>query len=508
MVIPVQNFLIHFDNVTLRVDGRDRFKDIQWTIRPGEQWAVIGPNGSGKSTLLRALLGQTPVSDGEIRYQLRGSDEEPAWDYPDGAIGYVSQDEHRALLQSVLAYHQARWTPVDDTPPLRVRDVISQRQYDLDERQRGIHELLGITHLLDRGLETLSNGEMRKTLIARALASSPKIVLLDAPYAGLDTGARKHLKILLGQLMHEGLSIIMSVQRPEELPRAVTHLMCMENNRIVVQGPRRAIMKTPAFQQWKQPPTCCADFSHATALFDAKRAANSSNTPLVEIKNASVAYDEAQILSNVSWEIRPGEKWVLRGPNGSGKSTLASLILGDNPQAYSNHVRVFGFLRGHGESLWEIKERLGWISPELHYQCGHMATCREIVCSGLYDTMGVYQDGSAREARQVQRWMRALDIHRWRDEYFGALSDGQQRLVLMARALVKEPPLLILDEPCQGLDITHRQIMLALLDALARQPATAIIYITHHTSEIPGSFTHELYLNAGRVLRQKRRTLA
>ena len=500
MKCPPNIPLIHFDGVTLRVDGRDRFRGIQWAVRPGEQWAVLGPNGSGKSTLLQAVLGRVPVSRGEIVYRLDDRNETPDWGFPEDAIGYVSQEEHRTLIRSVIAFHQARWSGTTDHPPLRVRDVILQGKHAIHKRQRAIHALLGLDPLMERGIETLSNGEMRKTLIARALARRPKVLILDAPYAGLDTVARKYLKNLLGQLMRDGLTVLMTVQRPEEIPTSITHLLCMEKRRIVGQGPRKHVLADPMFKAWMTPSSAKAN---STAMLPPFKPCHvlPSPIPLVEMKKVTVTYHKDPILSNVNWKMLPGEKWVLRGPNGSGKSTLASLILGDNPQAYSNYVRVFGFLRGHGESLWEIKERIGWIAPELHYHYDFTATCREVVASGLYDTMGVYQDGSAREARQVRRWMHALSLQRWRNELFGALSDGEQRMVLMARALVKEPALLILDEPCQGLDMMHRHTMLALLDALARQPQTTILYITHHLNEIPAAFTHELYLHGGRIIR-------
>lgn len=498
-------YLIRFDAVTLRVAGEDRFRNVQWTIRPGEQWAIIGPTGSGKSTLLQAVLGRVPVSEGEIMYALDGGAGEPSWDFPEGAIGYVSQDEHRAMVRSVLAFHQARWSSFDDKPALLTQDVITGGAHALRGRSlREIIRTLHLEHLLKRGLETLSNGEMRKTLLARALASKPRVLALDAPYTGLDTASRRNLRLLLDDLMRGGIGVLMTVQRPEEIPRGITHLLCVERDRIVACGPRGTVVRGEAFKRWKTPPRCASDFSKITALFG-KRSRTTHDGPLVEIRNACVAYDGVSILSGVDWTVLPGEKWVLRGPNGSGKSTLASLILGDNPQAYSNHVRVFGHLRGSGESLWEIKEQIGWIAPELHYHYDAEATCREVVCSGLYDTIGVYQDGSAREARQVGRWMRALHIGRLADAPFGGVSDGEQRLVLMARALVKEPPLLILDEPCQGLDLAHRNTMLELLECVGRQPATAIIYVTHHASEIPAAFTHEIRLNEGRVVRRGKR---
>jgi len=407
-------------------------------------------------------------------------------------------------MRSVLAFHQARWTSLDGIPPLLVRDVVAGRKRGPIRRHvRAVLRTLGIDHLLTRGLETLSNGEVRKTLLARALATEPRVLVLDDPYAGLDAASRRNLRHLLEDVMRRGICVVMSAQRPEELPRTVTHVACVERNRLVIAGPKKIAMASDSYQRWLAPPRCALHVARVAGMGGEQedRAA-----PLVDIRNARVTYDGISILRDVSWQVRPGEKWVLRGPKGSGKSTLASLILGDNPQAYANHVRVFGWLRGHGESVWEIKERIGWISPELHYHYDEQATCREVVCSGLYDTIGIYQEGSEAEARRVRRWMRMLRIMPLAEELFGAVSEGRQRFVLMARALVKEPTLLILDEPCQGLDLAHRNAMLELLDCLARQSSIAIIYITHHAGEIPASFEHELCLNDGRVTRCRRRS--
>jgi molybdate transport system ATP-binding protein len=498
---PHEDFLVQFENTTLRIAGEDQFKNTSWTIRPGEQWAVLGSDDSGKSALLRAILGRESVSSGEITYGFDGTQSEPSLDFPDSAIGYASQEEHRALARSVLAFHQARWTSFGEGPALSARDVIFGENPDTTAKSFDtLLETLNVKHLLNRGLETLSNGEMRKVLIARELAKNPRLLILDAPYSGLDTTSRKNLKSLLSAFMRDGLTVVMTAQRPDELPSSITHAIFVEKNRVTAQGRKRYVAKeAKTLLQPSKPSTL--DFPRiATAKWSG--AAQPNSGPLVEIKNARVIYDGVSILKGVDWTIQPGEKWALRGPNGSGKSTLASLILGDNPQAYSNHVRVFGHLRGTGESLWEIKEHIGWISPELHYHYDLAATCREVVCSGLHDTIGVYSDGSVLEERQTRRWMRALQVARHANDFFGGLPEGAQRLVLMARALVKEPSLLILDEPCQGLDQEQREVMLALLDALGRQPAVAIIYITHHPDEIPKAFTHEISLKNGEVIRR------
>jgi molybdate transport system ATP-binding protein len=197
--------------------------------------------------------------------------------------------------------------------------------------------------------------------------------------------------------------------------------------------------------------------------------------------------------------MRQGEHWAIRGPNGAGKSTLLSLILADNPQAYANDVTIFGRPRGTGESIWEIKHQIGWVSPEIHMYYSSQIDCRTVVCSGFHDSMGLYQNVTAEQSQTAARWMRILGIDGLADQLFHDVSIGEQRMILLARALVKQPRLLILDEPCQGLDGYHRARIIHVLDALCRQTPVSLLYVTHHRDELPESITHVLLLEKGRM---------
>lgn len=498
--------LVLFDAVTLRVGGEDVFPDTTWSIGRDEQWAVIGPNGCGKSTLLRAISGEIPVSRGEIKYRFAGNAVR-AFDIvpPSGAIGYVSTEQHRALVTQAIEYHQARWSHADGKPPTQVSEILWGERCETRSRaDQRLLKRLDIRHLVTRGIQTLSNGEMRKVLIARALIRRPKLLVLDDPFAGLDHGTRKRLMSLLCALMDGGCRIVIATPRFEEIPSRVTHLLLVLNQRVVLQAPKRRVLKDPAVTQMKDPPL--KPIARPALVWRVlSRGSRNVGPVLVEMHNVNVVYDDAAILRNVSWIIRRGEAWVLRGPNGAGKTTLLSLILGDNPQVYANDVRLFGIQRGSGESLWEIRKHIGWFAPELQFHyCGD-ATCFEVVASGLYDTVGLYHENSPRERRAVRQWMNNMGAWALADEPFGGLPDHLQRMVLLARALVKEPPLLILDEPCQGLDTAHRHTVLNILDRIARRPESTIVYVTHHADEIPSSFTHELLMLKGKVTHAGRR---
>ncbi len=213
------------------------------------------------------------------------------------------------------------------------------------------------------------------------------------------------------------------------------------------------------------------------------------------MRDVTVKYGAVTILRNINWTIRAGESWALLGPNGSGKTTLLSLILSDRPQAYANDITVFGRKIGDGESVWELKKRIGWVSPELHVHFQDSFTCLETVESGFRDTIGLYQKVPPAQRREAARWLKRFGLGAFAHASLFELSAGLQRTVLLARALVKRPALLILDEPCQGLDEAHRSLFLRMLDSLIRTGKETAIYVTHQEQEIPSSIRRVLRLS-------------
>jgi molybdate transport system ATP-binding protein len=198
--------------------------------------------------------------------------------------------------------------------------------------------------------------------------------------------------------------------------------------------------------------------------------------------------------------MRQGEHWAIRGPNGAGKSTLLSLILADNPQGYANELKIFGRPRGSGESIWEIKQQIGWVAPEIHMYYPSQAACQTIVCSGFFDSVGLFHNMTPAQMQIAAKWMQALGIEALAERSFQEVSIGEQRLVLLARALVKQPRLLILDEPCQGLDGANRSRIIQLLDSLCQQTPVSLLYVTHHLDELPRAIKHVMHLENGRML--------
>jgi molybdate transport system ATP-binding protein len=222
---------------------------------------------------------------------------------------------------------------------------------------------------------------------------------------------------------------------------------------------------------------------------------------IIAMHGVSITYQGVPVLKGIDWTVHQGERWALLGPNGAGKTTLLSLILADNPQAYTNDMRLFGQPRGSGESIWQIKRRIGWVSPELQVFYDRSLTVREVVSSGFFDSVGLYRRCNPEQAAIVSDWMEALDLTYLAERPIHTLSTGQQRLALLARALVKTPPLLVLDEPCQGLDSEHRFQIIDLVDRLCRVAPVTLIYVSHYADEIPAAITHQILLNNGEIQR-------
>ena len=215
--------------------------------------------------------------------------------------------------------------------------------------------------------------------------------------------------------------------------------------------------------------------------------------------DVTIRNDGKEVLENLNWEVKAGEHWSVSGPNGSGKSTLLSLVTGDNPQAYANEIYLFDKRRGTGESIWDIKQKIGFVSPELHLYFDRTSTAFQAVASGFFDTIGLFRLVSGRQEATVLEWMNWLGLGLLRNQLLSRLSLGQQRLILLARALVKQPPVLILDEPCQGLDENQTIYFTGLIDAICQVGPTTLVYISHYESEWPRCIDHVLRLPPGRV---------
>jgi molybdate transport system ATP-binding protein len=478
---PAAGDLITLDTVTLRLREQRILAGTSWSIRRGEHWAVIGPNGAGKTTLVRALRGEVPVVQGNI--------------FPADPrllrerVACVSFENHRRLIEQEGRQDEARCFSGDADGATTVRQLLENSLRSLAQAGRELIEGLGVGRLLDRGIRTLSNGEIRRVLIARVLLAAPEVLVLDEPFDGLDLAARESLAVMIGTLMNSAGTVVLVTHRLSQIPAQVTHVMGIRAGQVLFQGLRAETLTPENIARLYggrplEPSPAPVPEPCAPSLCE----------PLVEFRNVTVSYGGKPVLKNLNWSMRAGEHWALCGPNGSGKTTVVNLIAGENPQVYASDIRLFGCRRGSGDSIQDIRRRLGFMSCEFHLRHTRHLSAFEVVLSGFFDSVGLYRTADAHQAERGRSLMEALGIGNLAGRVFPHLSFGEQRMVLLARAVVKLPELLVLDEPCQGLDRVNRRRVIEMVDRICRLSSTHIIYVTHHPDEIPACITHRLAL--------------
>ncbi|QIA08414.1 ABC transporter ATP-binding protein [Draconibacterium halophilum] len=214
---------------------------------------------------------------------------------------------------------------------------------------------------------------------------------------------------------------------------------------------------------------------------------------MIKLRNVSVKYHERQILNKINWTIRAGEFWQLKGPNGSGKTTILTMINGDNPKAFGQNIELFGRRKGTGESIWEIKREMGYFTPSMMELFKRRHTAEEMVISGFHDSIGLYHKASEIQKHVANEWLKVLGLEAKSNYAFVDLSQVNRRMVLIARAMIKHPPLLILDEPSTGLDDQSAALLSALINKIADESQTAILYVSHRTEpDLKPQFVFEL----------------
>lgn len=317
------------------------------------------------------------------------------------------------------------------------------------------------------------------------------MLLLDNPLAGLDVQTRLEFNDLMTEISQSGITIIMATS-PHEIPDAITNIAILDQQKI-----KKTVLKEAFEPEMFKSETVPIDL-HELKLLGQKP--DASFTTIISMENVNIRYGEKQILSNINWKVMPGERWALLGPNGAGKSTLLSLINGDNPQAYANRIVLFDRKRGSGESIWDIKEKIGFVSPELHQYFPTESSCLQVIESGFYDTLGLFRPSNSEKITIALRWMKLLQIETNAGKLFKNVNASTQRLVLLARALVKNRPLLIFDEPCQGLDDRQQQNFKYLLEMICQNSHATLIYVTHYPHEIPNVIDQVLRLEKGEMV--------
>ena len=470
---------LHISQGTFRLSDTRTLTIADLTIRAGESWAFVGTNGSGKSALARALAGELNLLKGE--YQ---SDFTRLTRLSFEQLQKLVSDEWQRNNTDLLS-------PGEDDTGRTTAEIIQDEVKDPARCQR-LAEQFGITPLLNRRFKYLSTGETRKTLLCQALMSEPELLILDEPFDGLDVQSRAQLASLLASLNQQGYTLVLVLNRFDEIPDFIQHAGVLADCNLTETGEKTALLKQALIAQ----------LAHSEQLdgitlpepdAPSARHALDPHQPRIVLRDGVVSYDDRAILNHLNWTVNPGEHWQIVGPNGAGKSTLLSLITGDHPQGYSNDLTLFGRRRGSGETIWDIKKHIGYVSSSLHLDYRVSTTVRNVILSGYFDSIGIYQAVSDKQHKLAQQWLDILGMdNRVADAPFHSLSWGQQRLALIVRALVKHPTLLILDEPLQGLDPLNRQLIRRFVDVLISEGETQLLFVSHHAEDAPACITHRL----------------
>ncbi len=448
-------------------------------LHSGESWAFVGANGSGKSALARALDNDLIPLSGSVK-----SDFSP--------IVRISFEQlQKLVIEEWKRNNTDMLSPDEDDTGSTTAEIIQNGITDEAHcRQLATH--FGIAHLLSRRFKYLSTGETRKTLLCQALMAEPELLILDEPFDGLDVASRSQLADMLKVLSEKGLTLVIILNRFDEIPEFIQNIGVLAECTLTRTGPRQEVLAEAAVAQLAH-----SENLKNTTIPDMddpqQQIILPEEQPLITLCNGIVHYNDRPILHALTWEVMPHQHWQIVGPNGAGKSTLLSLITGDHPQGYSNDLTLFGRRRGSGETIWDIKRNIGYVSSSLHLDYRVSTSVRTVILSGFFDSIGVYQAISERQKYLTNQWLSLLGLNSAQaDAPFQSLSWGQQRLVLIARAMVKHPPLLILDEPLQGLDPLNRQLVRRWIDILIGDGTTQLLFVSHHAEDAPQCITHRL----------------
>lgn len=462
--------LIKLESDTLRFTGVTVANPHHVALHRGVT-VLFGPNGSGKSTLARII--------------------EQGWNFmtnritsPSGlkpTVKAVEFSDIHTLSGAKAEYYQQRHeaTMNDEVPTVaeafgdRIR---SPRWQELCERLR-------LSGAMEKRLNFLSSGELRKLLLVNTLLDHPDLLVLDNPYIGLDAPSRRLLDSAIADIAAEGTAVMLLVGNPGEIPDCTGEIITMSALEITGQytwdGNAAPLM---ALLDDATPPP-------SPELPRRKEARRRCHVAL-DMKNVDVTYGTVPVIRNLSWTVADGEQWALAGPNGSGKSVLLSLVYADNPQAYRNDITLFDRRRGTGESIWDIKDRIGYVSPEMHLYFRSAGSVEQVVAQGVRSATGSFGAIAPEILSEARGWLGALGIEHLAGRRYATLSAGEQRLVLLARTFIKHADLLILDEPLHGLDAARKERVRDIIGRITRDEGSTLIYVTHFIGELPASITH------------------
>lgn len=523
---------IELINVLGRLPQPRMSEPVNFNLEVGEHIAIVGPNGGGKSSLVDLITGKNLLSQGVLKYDF-GPGTNPS------AYGNIVQLTFEDALGTVEKpyYFQQRFNSQDrEESPLvstvlkraLVSNSISATGLTADEARAAGHGLtkeesilagsedasefisnplidtFKLRNLLGKRLVTLSSGEMRRFQLFKYLIKKPRVLIVDNPFIGLDASMREQLDQFFRLLIADGnVQLIMVISMLDNIPEYITHVVKVHDMK--VEG---KITREEYFDEWKRgcafPSKLYGDALLIRQLpekennYSLSKDSSCNTDSIISLKNLSLQLPESNTIlyGGLNWEVKSGEKWALQGNNGSGKSTLLSLICADHPAAYACDISLFGRQRGTGESIWDIKRNIGFVSPEFHRAYKENRPSIDIVASGLHDSIGLYKRPRPEQIETCLFWMRVFGIDNLKDRLFLSLSSGEQRLCLLARAFVKDPALIILDEPLHGLDTYRRNMVRNIISEFCNRKDKTLIMVTHYVEELPSIINKSLYLTS------------
>ncbi|QES89176.1 ATP-binding cassette domain-containing protein [Rhizosphaericola mali] len=470
----------HIKNIVL--NGVSVLENIDFSLNKGENLIITGASGNGKTTMALALAKKLYVNGViDIFFDKENTEVQPTTKFIEQRYSL----KNKGNLTTGF-YYQQRFNSSDSTDSYTVMDELLA----IDDNKESVENLLNNLNLFERKeapIIQLSSGEHKRFQLIKALLKPSQLMILDEPFIGLDKASREKLYAIIDERTIKGSTFIIISGVHHAFPKSAAKILELNSN------------TTHQFSSIK-------DFT--PTLQESKFKIDTDAIPLIQkdslvfenairMVNVNVQYGEKKILNNINWTVKKGEKWLVKGHNGAGKSTLLSLITGDNPQAYANEIYLFDKRRGRGETIWDIKRPIGFVSPEVFAYYDKNLTVYTTVACGLFDTMGLFKKLKPEEEASVAAWLNVFNLNTIQNKRLNTLSSGQQRMVLLANALVKNPPLLLLDEPCQGLDESQTQEFVQMIDILVEKLNTTILYISHYDNEIPNCIDQILQLEHG-----------
>ena len=469
------------NHITTRQGGFE-LRNISFSLNDKENLVITGASGSGKTMLAKALSGQLFFT-GELKI-----------DYSTDTHLFpkARHVEQRNTIKNrsnrIGGYYQQRYNSTDNEDSYTVSEELRFISND-EKRIDFLLSELSIAYLKDKPLLQLSSGEHKRFQIVKALLEPVQLLVMDEPFVGLDVASAKKLNEILTAVSTAGTKLVVIAGARHHFPDCATHVLELNN------GIQKNFLKKEDFVAVNG---AASQILNSSALPLRKSGMNFENAILM--KNVTVKYNDKIILDNINWQVKKGERWLLKGRNGAGKSTLMSLVVADNPQAYSNEIYLFDKRRGSGESIWDIKKNIGFVSPEMVAFFDQSISCFDAIASGYFESMCLYKKLTEEQNQHIHYWLKTLNITNLAQKPLAAVSSGMQKLFLLIRSFIKNPPLLLLDEPCQGLDEFQTKEFVKLVDAICAQTDTTLVYISHHTNEVPACITNVMELEDGRAI--------